>query len=418
MEYGLIGEKLGHSFSPELHRELADYDYQLCPLSPQELPGFMQRAEFRAINVTIPYKEKVMPFLTEIDARAQAIGAVNTIVNNNGRLYGHNTDFAGFDYLLQKHGIDPQDKNVLIMGAGGAGKCAAAVLASRGAAKIYQADRVRGENLITYEEAQQLADVQIIVNATPSGMYPANDAPLLLNLSRFPRLEAVADVVYNPLKTNLVLTAEELGLTACGGLEMLVAQAKFAAEYFLDTQIPDSEIDRIYQKLLRQKQNIALIGMPGSGKTTVGQILAKLCGKTLVDSDAQVEKTAGKTIKEIFEAEGEAAFRQMEAQTIAAIAKQDGQIIATGGGAVLDFANVQNLRQNSILIWLDKPAAELSLNDKRPLSPNQAANIKLYQQRQPLYQAAADLRIENCGTAEEAAEAVLAQLRWHKEAAK
>lgn len=418
MEYGLIGEKLGHSFSPELHRELADYDYQLCPLTPAELPGFMQRAEFRAINVTIPYKEKVMPYLAEIDERAQAIGAVNTIVNKNGRLCGHNTDFAGFDYLLQKHGIDPQDKNVLIMGAGGAGKCAAAVLASRGAAKIYKADRVPGENLITYEQAQQLSDVQIIVNATPNGMYPANDAPLLLDLHLFPRLEAVADVVYNPLKTNLVLAAEELGLTACGGLEMLVAQAKFAAEYFLDTQIPDTEIDRIYQKLLRQKQNIALIGMPGSGKTTVGKILAQLCGKTLADSDAQVEKTAGKAIKDIFAAQGEAVFRQMEAEAIAAIAKQDGQIIATGGGVVIDPSNVRNLKQNSILVWLDKPADTLSLNDKRPLSPDQAANIRLYQQRLPLYQAAADLRIENCGTADEAANAILARLGWQKEAAK
>ncbi len=418
MEYGLIGEKLGHSFSPELHRELADYDYQLCPLTPAELPNFMQRAEFRAINVTIPYKEKVMPFLDEIDERAQAIGAVNTIVNKNGRLYGHNTDFAGFDYLLQKHGIDPKGKTVLIMGAGGAGKCAAAVLSSRGAAKIYQADRVTGANLITYEAAQQLDDVQIIVNATPNGMYPGNEAPLLLDLSLFPRLEAVADVVYNPLKTNLVLAAEDLGLIACGGLEMLVAQAKFAAEYFLDTQIADSEIDRIYQKLRQQKLNIALIGMPGSGKTTVGKRLAKMCGKTLVDSDAQVEKTAGRAIKDIFAAQGEAAFRQMEAEAIAAIAKQDGRIIATGGGAVIDPANVRNLRQNSILVWLDKPAETLSLNDKRPLSPNRAANIKLYQQRLPLYQAAADIKIENCGTADEAANAILARLGWQKEAAK
>lgn len=418
MEYGLIGEKLGHSFSPELHRELADYDYQLCPLTPAELPDFMRRAEFRAINVTIPYKEKVMPYLDEIDARAQAIGAVNTIVNKNGRLYGHNTDFAGFAYLLQKHGIDPAGKTVLIMGAGGAGKCAAAVLKSRGAAKIYQADRVTGKNLITYEAAQQLHDVQIIVNATPNGMYPGNDAPLLLDLQQFPRLEAVADVVYNPLKTNLVLAAEDLGLIACGGLEMLVAQAKFAAEYFLGTQIADSEIDRIYQKLLRGKQNIALIGMPGSGKTTVGKRLAKMCGKTLVDSDAQVEATAGRVIKDIFAARGEAAFRQLEAEAIAAIAKQDGQIIATGGGAVIDPANVRNLRQNSILVWLDKPAETLSLNDKRPLSPNQAANIRLYQQRLPLYEAAADIKIENCGTADEAANAILTRLGWQKEAAK
>ena len=418
MEYGLIGEKLGHSFSPELHRELADYDYQLCELAPDELPGFLQRAEVQAINVTIPYKEKVIPYLAEIDARARAIGAVNTIVNRNGRLSGHNTDFPGFAYLLQKHGIDPAGKTVLLLGSGGAGKCAAAVLRSQGAAKIYTADRMSGPGLISFAAAAELPDVQIIVNATPNGMFPDNAAPLLLDIGRFPRLEAVADVVYNPLKTNLVLAAEAAGLKACGGLEMLVAQAKYAVEYFLDKAIPDGEIDRIYQKMLRQKQNIALIGMPGSGKTTVGTILSRLTGKPLADSDALVEAKAGRAIRDIFAQDGEAAFRQMEKQALAELAKRDGQIIATGGGAVLDAANVRALKQNSLLVWLDKPAEELALSDERPLSPDQAANVRLYQQRQPLYRAAADIIITNNGTAEAAAKALLARLGWPEEAAK
>lgn len=406
MQYGLIGEKLGHSFSKEIHEQLADYQYELCPLKREEFPAFMEQADFRAVNVTIPYKEAVIPYLAEIDSRAQAIGAVNTVINRGGRLYGYNTDFDGFSYLLRRHGISLKDKSVLILGNGGTSKTVTAVAKAQGAAEVIISGRQAAKGIITYAEAQQQTRAEVIINTTPCGMFPANDDKPLVNLSLYPKLCAVADVVYNPLKTNLVLAAEALGLPACGGLEMLVAQAKYAAEYFTDTQIPDAEIGRIYQGILLQKQNIALIGMPGSGKTTVGRLLAKRLNMPLADCDAEAEKRAGKRIKDIFAQDGEAAFRRLETSVLRDFAHRGGQIIATGGGAILNPENVQALRQNSVIIFLDKKPEELAVNDSRPLSPDADANMQLYQQRLPKYLAAADIMLANNGTAAEAAEKI------------
>lgn len=410
MQYGLIGEKLGHSFSKEIHEQLADYQYELCPLTRAEFAAFMERADFRAINVTIPYKEAVIPYLADMDKQAAAIGAVNTIVNRGGKLYGYNTDFDGFAYLLKRYNISLTGKKVLILGGGGTSKTVLAVAKAQGAAEVVRSDRTAKDGLITYAEAQNYTAAEVIINATPCGMFPANQDKPLVDLAVYPKLCAVADVVYNPLKTNLVLAAEALGLPACGGLEMLVAQAKYAAEYFTGSDIPDTEIDRIFRGILRQKQNIALIGMPGSGKTTVGRLLSEQLRLSFVDCDAQIEAEAGRTIKEIFAAEGEAAFRGLETAALQKIAAGGGQVIATGGGAVLKNENIAALRQNSLLVFLDKEPAALAIDDTRPLSPNAEANLRLYRERYPKYLAAADVTVVNDGTAADAAADIIQQL--------
>jgi shikimate dehydrogenase len=408
MRYGLIGEKLGHSFSKEIHEQLADYEYQLCPLSREEFSDFMKRADFAAINVTIPYKEAVIPYLSEVDERAAGIGAVNTIVNRDGKLYGYNTDFDGVCYMLRKHNIELSGRHVLILGTGGTSKTARFVAKTLGAASVQIVSRSPGEELITYDQAAAQKDTQIIINTTPRGMYPQNQEDPLLNIEQFPALEAVVDVIYNPLQTNLVLKAKSLGINACGGLEMLVAQAKYAAEHFCDKQIDDSEIDRIYRDIRRQKLNIAIIGMPGSGKTTVGNKVAKMLGRELIDCDKKLVEQAGVEIPTIFQEKGEPYFRSLETEVLAKIAKESGHVIATGGGVIKNPQNMSLLHQNSIIVFLDKAPEALAISDERPLSPNQDANLALYAERYQLYCKYADLHIKNDNTAEEAADEITA----------
>ncbi len=366
MQYGLIGEKLGHSFSKEIHELLAGYQYELRPLSRAEFPAFMQQADFAAINVTIPYKELVIPYLAEVDEQAAKIGAVNTIVKRDGCLCGYNTDFAGVVYLLKNHGIDLNGRNVLILGTGGTSKTVRAVAESQGAAAISFVSRNGGQqaNWLDYQQAAAQRNKKIIITA----------------------------VIYNPLRSNLVLQAQALGLQACGGLEMLVAQAKYAAELFCGQPIAEAAIDEVYRRLRRQKLNLALIGMPGCGKSTVGRLLAERLGRPLLDCDKEIVRRSGQAIADIFAEQGEAKFRQIESQTLADIAKEGGQVIACGGGVVLRPENIQALRQNSLLIWLDRPLEQLAVGKGRPLSPNPEANRLLYQQRAPLYQQYADYR--------------------------
>ena len=364
MEYGLIGEKLGHSFSKIIHEKLADYTYELCPLAKDELDAFMTAKQFKAINVTIPYKQDVIPHCDVLDDSAKRIGVVNTIVNRDGKLFGYNTDFAGFLYNLNAHGITLKDKKVMICGSGGTCKTVTAVAEYMGAKEILVVSRSKKENAVTYEECIRHKDVDVVVNASPKGMYPDNgESPL--DLSNFPNCKAVVDVIYNPLKTRLLQQAEQLGMKAVNGLEMLVAQAKFAVEHFLSTEIENDKIDQITLELLKQLTNIVLIGMPSSGKTLTGKALCKYIDKTVVDTDAVIVERSGMSIKEMFARHGEAYFRQWEHDVIEEFSKQNGLIIATGGGAIKNEENIQNLKQNGVVMFIDRDLEHLLVTDDR-----------------------------------------------------
>lgn len=408
MRYGLIGEKLGHSFSKIIHEQLADYTYDLIPLTREELDPFMKEKQFSALNVTIPYKETVIPYLDHVNAHAQKIGAVNTVVNRNGKLSGYNTDFYGFRYLLQKNNIDVAGKKVLVLGKGGASKAVIAVLEALGASEILTVYYKEAPETITYETCySKHADAEIIVNTTPVGMYPkADDCPI--NLNKFSNLSGVADVVYNPLRTQLIVEAEKRGIPAAGGLEMLVAQAKFAVEIFLDTAIDDRRIDEINRTLLNERSNLVLIGMSGGGKTTLGRAAAEILGKTFVDTDEEIIKQIGMPIADFFKEEGEAAFRTIETEVLHALSSQNNLVISTGGGIVKNPLNVDMLKRNGRILWLKRDAELLQSGNGRPLAPDQAATRRLYEERLPLYTAAAETIAENNGTAEEGLSAILA----------
>ena len=406
LSYGCIGEHLPHSFSKEIHGQIGGYAYELKELTPEELPAFMAARSFHGINVTIPYKQAVIPFLDEIDETARAIGAVNTVVNRNGKLYGFNTDLDGLTRLIRRIGLDLSGKKVLIPGTGGTSRTAAFAAEQLGAREIRKISRTGRDGSLTYEEAlRDHTDAEIILNTTPCGMYPEPDAQPL-PLEPFHRLEGVADVIYNPLRTRLVLDARSRGIPAEGGLYMLVAQAVRASEHFLDTVYPDGLTDRIYEQILRQKENIVLIGMPGSGKSAVGRILAGKTGRSLADTDQLVTEKAGKPIPDIFRENGEPAFRDLESEIIRALSKQGGQIISTGGGAVLRPENVTALRQNGRLFWLDRDPEALVPTDDRPLADTAEKMKQLYRVREPVYRAAADEIIPVTGTPEEAADTI------------
>ncbi|MBQ7102459.1 MAG: shikimate dehydrogenase [Anaerotignum sp.] len=407
MKYGLIGEKLGHSFSKIIHEQLADYTYDLIPLTREELDVFLQKKSFSALNVTIPYKETVIPYLDEVDAHARKIGAVNTIVNRNGILKGYNTDFYGFRYMLLHNGIDVRNKKVLVLGKGGASKAVIAVLEEMGAKEIRTVYYKENPETITYEECyQNHADAEIIVNTTPVGMYPkADECPIELN--RFPRLCGVADVVYNPLRTQLIIEAEKRNIPGAGGLEMLVAQAKYAAEIFLDTKIDDCRIDEIHADLLKERSNLVLIGMSGGGKTVLGKKAAEKLGKTFVDTDEEIVKRIGMPIADFFAKKGEPSFRKMETEVLHEISSRNDLVISTGGGIVKNPLNIQYLKRNGRIIWLKRDAELLQSGNGRPLAPEKAATLKLYEERLPLYTASAEAIAENNGTAEEGLENIL-----------
>ena len=396
--YGLIGAKLGHSYSKIIHEQLAGYQYELIPLPTEaEARAFMERRAFTAINVTIPYKQLVIPYCEEIDPKAKAIGAVNTNVNRGGKLYGYNTDYAVFAYLARAHNIDFAGKTVLILGTGGTHSTVEAVCRDGGAGTILSASRTGKFGALTYNEAMRRRDVQIIVNTTPCGMYP-NVGQCLLDPTAFPALEAVLDVIYNPFRTELLLRAEEHDITAAGGFEMLVAQAVYAAQHFTGRfYATDSVIPTASRRLRRQLANVSLIGMPGCGKSTIGSALAKQLGKTFVDLDEEIERRTGNNIPDIFAREGEEAFRRYEAETLADVAKHTGQIIACGGGVIKNPANVRALRQNGSVLWVQRPLGKLATGG-RPLSQGGAALKQLQAERTPLYQAAADAVLDNSST--------------------
>ena len=392
MEYGLLGEKLGHSFSPQIHRDLAGYDYQLLPTPPEAVEDLFARRAFQGLNVTIPYKRTVMPLCDEIDPRAAAIGAVNTVVNRNGRLTGYNTDIDGFLYMARRAGVDMAGKKVVILGSGGTSRTARAAAGELGAREIVTVSRHGEDN---YQNLSRHADAQVLVNTTPVGMYP-NWGQSPVSLESFPALEGVLDVVYNPLRTALLLQAEERGLPCSCGLPMLVAQAKRAAELFTGQNIGDSRTEAVLHGLRRQLTSIVLIGMPGCGKTTVGRALAEKLGRTFVDLDEEIVRRAGTSIPEIFAREGEAGFRERESALVREFGERTGLVVSTGGGVVTRRENYIPLKQNGLLLHLRRDPAALP-TDGRPLSQATAPE-ELWRRRAPLYAAFADGEIDNNGT--------------------
>ena len=392
MEYGLLGERLGHSFSPQIHRDLAGYDYQLLPTPPEAVEDLFARRAFQGLNVTIPYKRTVMPLCDEIDPRAAAIGAVNTVVNRNGRLTGYNTDIDGFLYMARRAGVDMAGKKVVILGSGGTSRTARAAAGELGAREIVTVSRHGEDN---YQNLSRHADAQVLVNTTPVGMYP-NWGQSPVSLESFPALEGVLDVVYNPLRTALLLQAEERGLPRSCGLPMLVAQAKRAAELFTGQNINDSRTETVLHGLREQLTSIVLIGMPGCGKTTVGRALAGKLGRTFVDLDEEIVRRAGTSIPEIFAREGEAGFRERESALVREFGERTGLVVSTGGGVVTRRENYIPLKQNGLLLHLRRDPAALP-TDGRPLSQVTAPE-ELWQRRAPLYAAFADGEIDNNGT--------------------
>lgn len=406
MKCGLIGRKLGHSYSCQIHHAIADYSYDLWELEPEQLAPFLQKGDFAGVNVTIPYKQQVIPYLDDLSDTARAIGAVNTIVNRSGRLYGDNTDLAGMIALIRRLGLELHGKKVLILGTGGTSKTARAAAQQLGAAEVYRLSRSGREDAVTYEEARRLhGDAAVLINTTPCGMYPAvEDCPL--DPVDFPRLEGVVDAVYNPLRTNLVLAARERGIPAQGGLYMLAAQAVYAGALFRGCQAAPADIDLAYRTVLRQVENIVLIGMPSAGKTTVGQLLARRTGKKFTDTDTLAEQRISMTIADYFRTSGEEAFRAREQETVAEVSAVGGQIIATGGGAILSRENLTTLRRNGLLVFLDRPIEQLTATVDRPLASDREALRRRYEERYALYRAAADVYIKNDGSPEEAADQI------------
>ncbi|EFP62422.1 shikimate dehydrogenase [Erysipelotrichaceae bacterium AF15-26LB] len=387
MRYGLIGEKLGHSFSKDIHERIADYTFDLIPLSKEEFKEFMEKKEFAAINVTIPYKKDVIPYLDEMDEHAKAIGAVNTIVNQNGKLKGYNTDFTGFLYMVKKHNVHMEGKKVLIIGNGGASAAIQAVVRHEKAGKMVIVDVVTGNGAISYDEMfSSHLDAEIIINTSPIGMYPRiGNAPI--DISMFHKCEAVMDVIYNPILTRLCFEAQEMDIKRVNGLEMLIAQAKQSVEFFLDKQIDDQIIDDIYQDMLKERCNIVLIGMPSAGKTTIGKMLEDRMQKEFIDLDDVIIEKAGKSIPEIFEESGEAGFRAIETEAAIEVSKLNNKIIATGGGTIKHKVNMDYLRQNGITIFIDRDVDKLISSDpNRPLSKSSDALQKMHAERLPLYQ--------------------------------
>lgn len=410
MKYGLIGEHLKHSYSCEIHAQIADYEYELHEIPPSGLGGFLKKREFNAINVTIPYKQDVIPYLDEISDTAKRIGAVNTIVNRNGRLYGDNTDFAGMLALAKHIGVDMKGRKVLILGTGGASKTGHALAEYMGAQSVFYVSRSGKDGSITYEQAvTEHSDAQIIINATPVGMFPKQDGRPI-DISAFPKLEGVIDAIYNPLRTNLILDAQERGIPAEGGLYMLSAQAVHASAVFRDIPLDESLVDKAFKSVKNDKQSIVLIGMPSSGKTTVGRILSEKCGKQLADTDEYIVRKIGMPISDFFAKYGEAEFRKIEKETVAELSATGGRIIATGGGAVLDAENVRALKQNGVLVFLDRRPENLIATDDRPLASRRSALEKLYAERYDIYCAAAELHIDANTTPEAEADAILKEL--------
>ena len=402
MHYGLIGEKLGHSFSAEIHQMLKSNPYALVELSKDELDAFFTAKDFSAINVTIPYKTAVIPYLSYLDEAANEIGAVNTVVNKNGELWGYNTDFYGLSALISHAGITLQNKKVAILGTGGTSKTALAVAKSLGAKEVLLVSRNAGDGVITYQELTNFhTDIEVLINTTPVGMYPNTEATPV-DVSVFPKLSGVIDAIYNPLCTQLILDAQKRGIPAEGGLYMLVAQAVRASELFLNCTYEADTAEHIYQTILNKTENIVLSGMPGAGKSTVGRLLAQELNRPFFDLDEEIVRFAGRSIPEIFATDGEATFRNLETEVLREVlANQKGLVLATGGGAVLRDENVDLLHRNGKICFLDRPLEALLPTSDRPLANSEEAIRRRYEERYERYCTTADYRIDADASPEE-----------------
>lgn len=399
--FGLLGATLKHSFSPQIHARLGAYEYRLCEVRPEDLRAFMETRAFDGINVTIPYKKAVIPYCAELSDRARRISSVNTILKRaDGSLYGDNTDYEGFAALLLDAGFDPAGHKTVILGSGGSSATVKAVLEDRGAGEIAVISRMGESN---YQNLRKHQDTALIVNTTPVGMYP-NTGVSPISLEDFPACQAVIDIIYNPAKTRLLLDAESRGIPCAGGLKMLVAQAKRAAELFTNEPIADALVDEIADAIMRQALNVVLVGMPSCGKTTVGKALAGMTGREFLDTDALIEQKAGRTIPEIIETDGEAAFRKLETEALAELSKQSGKVIATGGGIVTISENLPLIRQNSVCVFLNRDLKKLSSHG-RPLSQKFGVEA-LYKARLPMYREFGEFEIDSNQGISEVAEAV------------
>ena len=401
MKYGVIGEHLKHSFSKEIHERIGGYGYDVCEVEPDKVESLLKAAEFSGINVTIPYKEKVIPYLYSVSDRAMAIGAVNTVVNKDGRLYGYNTDYMGLKSLIERNKIDLRGKKAVILGNGGTAKTGYFVLSDMGAKEIVRVGRSNDGGDVTYEELMLYhSDAEFILNTTPVGMYPKNEGKII-NVKDFPNLKGLIDVVYNPSRTNLTLEAAELGIPSESGLYMLVSQAVYASEIFTGKKYPSDLCDKVFKEILKSKENIVLIGMPSSGKTTVGKYLSKVMEREFIDTDEEIIKKIGMDIPSYFAKYGEDSFRQVECDVISDVSKSNGKIISTGGGCILRHENVVNLKQNGRIYFLNRSIDLLTPTSSRPLASDRAAIKRRFEERYEIYKSSADCEIETNGAVNE-----------------
>lgn len=407
MRYGLIGGKLGHSYSREIHGLAGGYDYELREIAPEELAAFLEKRDFLGINVTIPYKQAVMPYLDEIDALAREIGAVNTIVNRGGKLIGYNTDFTGLRNLILHNGIVLSGRKVLILGSGGTSRTARAVARALGASAAVIAGRTEKPGVVSYEEAVSVhCDASVIINTTPCGMYPdVLSAPV--SLEPFTRLEALVDVVYNPLRTRLVMEAQRRGVRSCNGLYMLASQGVAASALFLDVPMDEEKALSVYRQLYRQKRNIVLAGMPGSGKTTTGKILAGRLGMAFADTDELIQKKTGRHPAQIIREDGEEAFRGIESAVVREISSASNTVVSTGGGVILKDENMSCLKGNGKVFFIDRDIQDIVPYSDRPLSDTREKLEETYRRRYPLYCSTCDFRIKAGASCEETADLIM-----------
>ena len=387
--YGLLGKTLSHSSSPAIHRMLGDYPYTLREKQPEELEAFLRRGAFRGLNVTIPYKKAVLPYLDELSPAARSLGSVNTILRRpDDTLYGDNTDLAGFRHLLDESRIDPAGRKVLVLGSGGASATVQAVLRERGAQPVV----ISRSGPDHYGNLDRHRDAALIVNTTPVGMYPDNGASPL-SLAGFPALQGVIDLIYNPARTALLMEAEQLGIPAVNGFPMLTAQAYYSSRLWSTTELGPDCIVPLTRKIAQARQNLILIGMPGSGKSTAARRLGEILDRPVYDSDREFEQAEGLSPELFIRRFGEPAFREKETAVLRRLGALSGAVIATGGGAVTRPENYPLLHQNGLLIWLRRDPASLDISAK-PLfhRPDLAA---LYEERKDLYEAFADCVVDD-----------------------